>query len=791
MFAREHNQEYDPTSVPHVERPLAGGRPLSTKLHGFGMSQMNLDSQPPDAVSIVGDGDSSTETIKSPTSSAEKSSANVTEISSLNVSPSKDRISPTKSSLSKRHHPEFVKSALGPDDVALSEDESAMERQLPPGRSLHRHAKSVTFDSGPPQINEYEMTTPELSSIGTGSRESSYGSASDGMDHDFQGRAGLIDREDSFDPRLENPDETSVVGPEDWRRMSPTAPHLDSSQDIEDPFGADLGSPGPHTILPRVVDKRPSPSRTASEGSSTDRRPLPPLPGIGRGRSHSNGSLEFSEAAQSYETNPRSLPSMPAPAMVSRSDVADMGDPKMSLDERLRLLMLQEGIGDLSRESFNLDTEDEASHVLIEPHPVASSKTLEQSNGSGPRSRISRESILRKVKVQSQLDDDVDLDFSSPIQSSTPEHPRMGVFDPDMPLPTTESESFYEEAETSIHIKQEMDTEIDLQAIPEINSEQPAKHDEETQLGEESVIHHQIPHERDDESNYSRDSLGNQVVKPQHDDEPKEVELPSSLPALSGETAVAREAHRMSLPEFASLLGSDGLDLGLQSYMSPSSTPVHQELPAPPQELRTFDLQEFDLPRPVTPEGQIQPSSPTAQASMDEKNDSPPTLPIIPEPIATIKAPGGKLKARPSATPADLAAMAAARRQVSGSHSGSAVPPIPERHRDRPSLVPEAANESSRLSITDDNCIGDVSQMSSIQTRRKSLRKSLIKLDVPMDTLSEDLSFHMDQEFDRVLESQKVESYSSLLSPCNTSLSQSIHSALSLVSLTATYQDAN
>ena len=759
MFAREHNREYDPTSVPHVERPLAGGRPLSTKLHGFGTSQMNLDSQLPDAVSIVGDEDSSTETIKSPTSSTGKSSANVTGISSLNGSPSKEMISPTKSSLSRHHHPEFVTSALGPDDVALSEDESAMERQLPPGRTLHRHAKSVTFDSGPPQVNEYEMTTPELSSIGTGSRESSYGSATDRVDHDIQGRVDSIDREDSFDPRLENPDETSVVGPEDWRRISPAAPQFDTSQDIEDPFGADVGSPAPHSISAQVADKRPSPSRTASEDSSTDQRPLPPLPGVGRGQSHSNSSFGLSEVAQTHETNQRSLPSVPAPAVASGSDVVDMADQRMPLDERLRLLMLQEGIGDLSRESVNLDTEDEASHVLIEPHQVAFSKTLERSHESGTRPRISRDSILRKV--QSQLDDDVDLDFSSPIQSSTPEHPRMGVFDPDIPLPTTESESFYEEIETSIHIKQEMDAEIDLQAIPEIDNEQPAERDEETQLGDESVIHHRIPRDGDDESNYSRDSLGNQAVKLQDDDKARKAELPSSLPFISDETAEAREPHRMSLPEFASLLGSDDLDLGLQSYMSPSSKPMHQVLPPPSQELKAFDLQKFDLPRPVTPEEQIQPSSPTAQAPVDGEDGSPLASPTIPEPIATIKAPGGKLKARPSATPADLAAMAAARRQVSGSHSEPAPPPVPERHRDRPSLIPEGADETSKLSAMDNSSIDDVSQISSIQTRRKSLRKSLIKLDVPMDTLTEDLSFRMDQEFDRVLESQKVESYSS------------------------------
>ena len=86
------------------------------------------------------------------------------------------------------------------------------------GRYLHRHAKSVTFDAAPPQINEYEMATPDLSSIGTNSREGSFESDEDDDIYEpYPGEDGELP-DDSFDATLEDTDKTPVVGPDDWRR---------------------------------------------------------------------------------------------------------------------------------------------------------------------------------------------------------------------------------------------------------------------------------------------------------------------------------------------------------------------------------------------------------------------------------------------------------------------------------------------------------------------------------------------------------------------------------------------
>ncbi len=81
--------------------------------------------------------------------------------------------------------------------------------------------KSVTFDVAPPQVNEYEMATPDPSSVASGSREGSYDNYYDDEEEGMYD----IDREmehhdeDSFDASLEDTDKTPVVLPEDWPGM--------------------------------------------------------------------------------------------------------------------------------------------------------------------------------------------------------------------------------------------------------------------------------------------------------------------------------------------------------------------------------------------------------------------------------------------------------------------------------------------------------------------------------------------------------------------------------------------
>jgi hypothetical protein len=108
--------------------------------------------------------------------------------------------------------------------------------------------------------------------------------------------------------------------------------------------------------------------------------------------------------------------------------------------------------------------------------------------------------------------------------------------------------------------------------------------------------------------------------------------------------------------------------------------------------------------------------------------------PTIPEQVATIKASGSMLKTRPSATPSDIEAMREIRRQVSG--ETPAIPPIPQRHRNRPSMNPEMSEE--------------VDNNGGLETKENFKKKSLT-LDI-----GNDIGLSLDEDFDRVIEAQKV-----------------------------------
>ena len=123
----------------------------------------------------------------------------------------------------------------------------------------------------------------------------------------------------------------------------------------------------------------------------------------------------------------------------------------------------------------------------------------------------------------------------------------------------------------------------------------------------------------------------------------------------------------------------------------------------------------------------------------------------MPEPIATIKAPGAKLKTRPSITPADIRTMAETRRQVS--QEIPIVPPIPEKHQNRPSVILESAKSTLDPEAQANPEEETADKDSCKQTKRKS---SLVQLEIPIGRSDDGLGFGLDQEFDRVIEAQKV-----------------------------------
>ena len=758
MFAREQKQEYDPTSVPLIERPLA--RPIQgNAFGGKGLQGLKAEERAR-LLSHKRSESKSNIPIYSPSNTFQECSAE--EICSP-MSSNRQQTSPSKSSLALRNF--NTKTSLVPENEMWSEGNSVDENNLPEGRSLHRHAKSVTFDAAPPQVNEYEMATPDLSSIGTGSRENSYDSAEDDEEGSYS-RGELDDHEDSFDASLEDTDKTPVVGPDDWRHVSPSSQQGIIGEPFEDPFQGPEGSPMPEMSPAPPLFSRPASLRNDSLNSNGDPRPLPPLPGLSgldlpRPQS-SHGLTAATERASSFQRN---LPSSPEAPSISKSDIHSMAGSKMTLEERLRLMMIQDD--DKSRSAAELQRERRMRRAGARER---GSQTPERDNGDIYEdedtlgelgeyqlpSRISRESILRKVNAQDPFRRESDYNFSSPAPSPGPE--RAASLDPDIPIPSTEEDLVLDEDQSLIIKSEPMEDEIDLSSITDMYGRTESRLEN---YDDDSTTLQGPKMEEDDESEYSNSTPVN--PRPQgdsnntEDEGPPTPRRPSPIQTASGLDSV-REGKQVSLPEIPSFLSDNDFGLSLQTYMTPSppppvpakdspkehaSMPKAQEHPPPP----TTPASSRYLPKPEydgsgwgpeeyedeagTPESVIRHPIPSESSP---SNDSP----SIPEQAATIKsASGSKLKTRPSATPSDLVAMREARRQISSEMPS--VPPIPERHRSRPSF---------NLDRSADAQDGKGEEGSG---RQSSFTKKRLTLDI-----GDDLGSSLNKDFDRVIEAQKV-----------------------------------
>ena len=743
MFAREQKNEYDPASVPVVERPLAAGRPLSTQIQGNGFGQSNgfrghKRGESQSKIPLI-----------SPTNPA-PTSVSATDKSPSPL-PSKDQPPPTKSSMSGNPNHNTFPRSFDPNSVAWPEDDDDDDDvvNISPPRALRRQAKSVTFDTAPPEVNEYEMATPDPSSVASGSREGSYDDDEDEDDTiDFD--HGDEDREDSFDASLEDTDKTPVVLPEDWRHMSPENANTQLADTFEDPFNPDhLGQQTPSKSQRERSESR----RTDSLNSDGGHRPLPALPS-GTPRRESGG---LSAAAERVHSAHRSLPTPPRAAQVSKSEILSMKDSKMSLEDRLRLM----GINDSSSDSVQDSAAKEAAR--LRKHGLGihlQDESAEQKNDAAdvPFPRISRESILRKVKSRSFGD-------------STPErHYDIANLDPDFPIPSREASSNFDEVPSEIPIKQEEDDEpVDIYSIPELYSAEP-EDEQQSQLARAgSVIRHANGQYGDAENRYSPQSPTADTQKTSSSSTTED----EGPPTPKGSDAVGTSTPQkdgMNLPEFSSLLDDADFQTGFHTYMSQSSTPP----PSPGEKEQptgnVTNIRQF-FQRDATPEEHPRPMTAPEFATADDELGTPDSVirhsvmedepeqesSLVPEPVATIKAPGGKLKTRHSATPADISAMAATRRQV----SGQMVPPIPEKS-------PRRYSKSLELEEVDKENFDGADE-----TENKHCETfSSMKLDIPEEALGNDLSFGLDKEFERVIESSKVEFCSSFTQSASQSASK-------------------
>lgn len=773
MFAREHKQEYDPSSSPLIERPLATGRPLSVQVQGNAYGGKGLDGLRKESL---------LENSKIPVYSPPRSPTKFNGMSDISNTPSKPLLSPGKSSLSSKS--KYTQMPIQDPDMGniSEEEEGAGDHELPPGKSLHRHAKSVTFDAAPPQINEYEMTTPDPSSVASGSREGSYESVENEED-DSVDRDSSIEREDSFDESLEDTDKTPVVLPEDWRFMIPAIANDDLAAHLENPFDGNESSPPPTARPSSAVDARPSPTRTDSANSNGERRPLPPLPALGMpilSRTRSDSANSLSATAERVSSAQRVIPSPLRPASISKSEIQDMAGCSLSLEDRLRLMMQDEekpdSLNELGKEKISQESPHDKSPSPEEQRKEYQFKIHEDDvTGLGeykPPPRISRESILRKVKSRSQLVRRDEYDDFSPAPSPQSSRAQISDLDPDTPIPSLEEEPILDHDEASVFIKQEDDGEgcdVDLYSIPNLYSQQlQAESYLDTIEGHQTIVEPRrgsSQNDDDDESHYSDYQSEDQELSlsksPIEDEGPP---TPKALDLIEAREQIeSTQENTVSLPQFSSMLGEQNFGFGLESYMTPS--PTLSEEPAKSSFAPAPAQIEKHIERPVTPEAQLEPPRwPGQWNDTDEEPRTPdsvirhpvaysplPESPSVPEPVATIKAPGGKLKTRPSITPTDVRTMAETRRQIS--QEIPIVPPIPEKHQKRPSVIVESNASTLNLEaqpIPEDEF---ADKDSFKQTKRKS---SLVQLEVPVGRSDEGLGFGLDQEFDRVIEAQKV-----------------------------------
>ncbi|KAH6877617.1 hypothetical protein BKA58DRAFT_78563 [Alternaria rosae] len=753
MFAREQKYEYDPNSVQPLDRPLAAGRPLSTAVQGNvhggnGLQGMRNEVESPAKGHHHSRSESQTRIpILSPSkTSPAKLPTQSSFASPSKPSPSEGRVSPTKSSLVSNGR--FNSPQYNGDSSAVMSDDEELVHQTP--RPLRRHAKSVTFDTAPPQITEFEMVTPDPS-VATMSRDGSYDS------EDETEEEMSFDQDDSFDASLEDTDKTPVVLPEDWRHMSPQAADTSLTDLYDDVFEGRDNSPMP-SARPNGTTNG---SRLGSTASDSDARPLPPLPAIpGSPNRRRDSSIGLSAAAERVGDRRRSLPQLPQAAGISKSDLLNMREVSMSLEDRLRLMNFDDD-RDASTPTQEMQNKKKAVEVDVAEVDVTESElTLDE-----PKiPRISRESILRRVKsrnFEGGEDDDEEEEEEEysqfePEYSPERSYGDLADLDPDVPIPSREASSNFDEHPRQVSGVSVSEADSVVDAYSYANPDE-GDHADDTDVDgssmsqledyerESSVIRHPMPQESDDEDDTSQYS-------PQPEEQPtSQSTIDSSgppTPVVAPSSPVSAEKQAPQDEMYSTFEGKD-MDLSLDPLKASFAT-----VPSPLDTVPKLDAMRDFLRRPVTPEAHEteedrseseEPGTPDSVIRHPVALSPPPqeNAPEVPQREATIRGAGGKLKTRPSLIP-DEVDMAATRRQVSGQHA----PPVPERSPKRQSMSLELGHADEESHIDDDD--------TQVSITTKENRMLALKLgDLDLGDESNDLSFGLDKEFDHIIESQK------------------------------------
>jgi hypothetical protein len=628
----------------------------------------------------------------------------------------------------------------------------------------------VTFDAAPPTITEYELVTPDPSAA-SGSREGSY----DGTDEEEE--EASFDEDDSFDASLEDTDKTPVVLPEDWRHVSPDNANTSLTDLYDDVFDGRETSP--------MAGAQPSGatngSRHGSQHSEGSPRPLPPIPGMNLNRpGSSNGE--------------RSLPQLPPVSGFSKADLMSRRESSMSLEDRLRLMNFD---GDRDTSTPTQESHDKTVSDEVEAHVDevdADASVLTADNEQDPSiPRISRESILRRVKSQNfdEHEDSYAYDAESSPERS---YGNLADLDPDVPIPSRECSSNFDETTDQGQTVPECEADSVLDAYQDVDGPSAISqvdyegrgygYDDEFERegSESSVIRHPV---RDDTED--AETIADDVSVSQYSSQPDEQPYTETLQQPAEQVAEQAEEHPEEQPTSQSTIDSSGpptptavaespnaaekkarqdelfanfdreqsMDLSLDPLKASDPVNVSDPLkasfataPSPLDSAPKMEAMRDFLQRPGTPDATEEGAEEEYTGSEPGSPDSVIRHPVIisppevdsdqevPQDEATIRGTGGhKLRTRPSLIP-DEVDMAATRRQVSGTYP----PPVPERSPKRQSL-------SFEIGHVDD----DSSQLSLATKERRML-------DLDLGDDENDLSFGLDNEFDKIIETQKVNS---------------------------------
>lgn len=604
--------------------------------------------------------------------------------------PGGGQASPTKSSMS----PSKLKSSFDHETGNCTCSSSMDEHNLVNVCSLHLHAKSEAFDAATPQINEYEMATPYLSSAGTNSREGSYKSfgyecEDDGALYD---PANIDHHEDSFDVSLEDTGKTPVIGRDDWRAaMSATTDAM-------------LGSP------------RSLPSPPAALASKSDTQNI------------SNGKMALEEKLR---------------LIILTNDNGAKTAAEQQRERRRRR--------DNDRERFgSLISEPEFTTSMLEEQE--SDDTIGDISLHGDYevpSRISREVSMRRVNGNKAVEHESDYNFSSPAPISSPQRnltrstERQLPLDPDVPI--TMLDGIDKNDGGRVIITRNPEGESDEDSVFH-----PYQHFDAEPQDNESFRDDDV----DTQSHYSQTNEFKAHVVTAQEAEIKEAETKvtetEEVVTLRARTPLA-PTQPLNLskftPDLAPSTGRSAFSQNLESYMIPEleSEPEKAEEPVshqpkrsqtPEQRISKPEYHETGWDEPED-EGGDEPGTfdsaichPLADNDEGVFEDGPPKGgPVKPERTATVKASGSELKTRISKTSTDLQAMREVRRQVS--YEVSDVLPILAKHRKQLSKQTENAE--------DDDCF----------KRHPSFKNRSLTLDL-------DLGLSLGYDFERIIGTQKV-----------------------------------